>query len=200
MGRGRGGGCDLIARAECQPNARRPSRARRATDREMTSRLLLGRVQTFNRPSDRLVGIRCLSEGPLRGRPSPARKAVAGVREQPDKLESRRPARSRPTITPPIHEEQQRQQQQIMGLFSSSSTNKSGGKDLSHGRFLGPLHPDERKLEQDASVTTTRRRVFVDSNGRGTGEGAEVSMCAFSLSLTTLVPCETRIHPDWTVC
>lgn len=69
-----------------------------------------------------------------------------------------------------------------MGLFSSSSsTNKSGGKDLSHGRFLGPLHPDERKLEQDPSVTTTRRRVFVDASGRGTGEGAEVSMCAFDL-------------------
>jgi hypothetical protein len=155
----------------------------------MARRLLFsgisGRLPTFPccRLPGRLLETRFLSDGPSGGQPSQARDAVAGERERPDGLESRRPTRSRPTTIPP-NAQQQQHHQQTMGLFSSSSsTNKSGGKDISHGRFLGPLHPDERKLEQDASVTTTRRRVFVDGNGRGTGEGAEVSMCASLPSL-----------------
>lgn len=63
-----------------------------------------------------------------------------------------------------------------MGLFSKSS---SSVKDISYGRFLGPLHADERKLEQDSTVSTTRRRVFIDSNGKATGDSVEVSMGAF---------------------
>lgn len=86
-----------------------------------------------------------------------------------------------------------------MGFFSSSKP--SSGKDLSFGRFLGPLHPDERTLEQDASVTTTRRRVFVDGAGKGTGKGAEVTMCEWPCSwpggrLAAAPPCEERPDAD----
>lgn len=68
-----------------------------------------------------------------------------------------------------------------MGLFSKSS---SSVKDISYGRFLGPLHADERKLEQDSTVSTTRRRVFIDSNGKATGDSVEVSMGAFLVLLS----------------
>jgi len=48
--------------------------------------------------------------------------------------------------------------------------------DISYGRYLGPHHFGELELEADPSIQTSRRRVFLDPEGNGVGEGHEVKL------------------------
>ncbi|KAL7413948.1 hypothetical protein BDY24DRAFT_414647 [Mrakia frigida] len=48
--------------------------------------------------------------------------------------------------------------------------------DPSYGRYLGPHHSTEIELEAQPSIKTTRRRVFLDSDGNGVGEGHKVEL------------------------
>lgn len=51
--------------------------------------------------------------------------------------------------------------------------------DISYGRYLGPHHFGEIELEADERVKTSRRRVFLDPEGNGVGEGHEVKLGRF---------------------